>query len=109
MRAQHFADELLGRLRRAAEQAQPAQAADDLGFAATVHQPQCGTFELDREHATLVYRTATTRLKWSTTSPSTTRRTPSTRHCGSFSCSPRRMISSRDVPGGTVNVDWLMI
>ena len=48
----------------------------------------------------------TTRLKCSCTSPSTTRRTPSTRQCGSLSAWPRRMISSSGMPGGTMNVDW---
>ena len=48
---------------------------------------------------------ATTRWKCSCTSRVTTRRTPSTRQCGSLSSWPRRMISSSFMPGGTVKVD----
>jgi WD40 repeat protein/tRNA A-37 threonylcarbamoyl transferase component Bud32 len=51
----------------------------------------------------------TTRWKCSVTSPSTTRRSPSTRHVGSWSLSPMRTICSNAVPGGTVNVSWWMI
>ncbi len=48
----------------------------------------------------------TTRWKCSCTSRSTTRRTPSTRQCGSLSSCPRRTISSSFSPGATVKVDW---
>lgn len=48
---------------------------------------------------------ATMRWKWSCTSRLTTRRTPSTRHRGSLSWRPMRIISVSGVPGGTVNVD----
>ena len=72
----------------------------------------CAGFNWDFERCacrplvSLLHFRATTRLKCSCTSPSTTRRTPSTRQCGSLSSWPRRMISSRGMPGGTVNVDW---
>ena len=66
----------------------------------------CRLFKNKNRRYGTIYLRATTRWKWSCTSRSTTRRTPSTRQWGSFFSWPKEMISSKFELGGTVNVDW---